>query len=148
MGKLSKYTATGLVSTTQAIFRELTGNHLGSKSRKSLFYTGDFNLEETRLVPEAAKFPEADTLILESTYFGEDYIPQKETEKKFIESIWNTLEIESTALLPVFAIGRIQEILMLLNTHGIRAYVDSMGRDMYKIGVDAYASAKGELFTF
>jgi putative mRNA 3-end processing factor len=110
-----------------------SGIHLESESGESLFYTGDFNLEETRLVPGADKFPEADTLVLESTYFGEDHIPRKETEERFIESIIDTLEIGGTAIIPAFAIGRTQEILMLLDAHGIRAYVDGMGRDVYKI---------------
>jgi len=110
-----------------------SGIRLESESGESLFYTGDFNLKETRLVPGAAEFPEADTLVLESTYFGEDHIPRKETEERFIESILDTLDKGGTALIPAFAIGRTQEILMLLDAHGIRAYVDGMGRDVYKI---------------
>ncbi|WP_292374890.1 MBL fold metallo-hydrolase [Methanosarcina sp. UBA411] len=110
-----------------------SGIFLESESGESLFYTGDFNLKETRLVPGAIKFPEADTLILESTYFGEDHIPRKETEERFIESVLDTLDRGGTALIPAFAIGRTQEILMLLDAHGIQAYVDGMGRDVYKI---------------
>ncbi len=110
-----------------------SGIFLESESGESLFYTGDFNIKETRLVPGATKFPEADTLILESTYFGEDHIPRKETEERFIESVLDTLDRGGTALIPVFAIGRTQEILMLLDAHGIQAYVDGMGRDVYKI---------------
>jgi putative mRNA 3-end processing factor len=106
---------------------------LESESGESLFYTGDFNIEETRLVPGAAEFPEADTLIIESTYFGEDHIPRNETEERFIESVTETVDRGGTALIPAFAIGRTQEILMLLDAHGIRAYVDGMGRDVYKI---------------
>ncbi|WP_048170351.1 MBL fold metallo-hydrolase [Methanosarcina sp. 2.H.A.1B.4] len=109
------------------------GIHLESESGESLFYTGDFSLQETRLVPGAEKFPEADTLVLESTYFGEEHIPRKETEERFIESVRETLERGGTALIPAFAIGRTQEILMLLDAHGIRAYVDGMGREVYKI---------------
>jgi putative mRNA 3-end processing factor len=110
-----------------------SGIFLESESGESLFYTGDFSLKETRLVPGAAEFPEADTLILESTYFGEEHIPRKETEERFIESILSTIDRGGTALIPAFAIGRTQEILMLLDAHGIQAYVDGMGRDVYKI---------------
>jgi putative mRNA 3-end processing factor len=110
-----------------------SGIFLEAKSGESLFYTGDFSLQETRLVHGAAEFPEADTLILESTYFGEDHIPRKETEERFIESVLDTLDRGGTALIPAFAIGRTQEILMLLDAHGIQAYVDGMGRDVYKI---------------
>jgi putative mRNA 3-end processing factor len=110
-----------------------SGIYLESESGESLFYTGDFNLKETRLVPGAAELPEADTLVLESTYFGEEHLPREETEKKFIESVLDTLERGGTALIPAFAIGRTQEILMLLDAYGIRAYVDGMGLDVYKI---------------
>ena len=110
-----------------------SGIYLESESGESLFYTGDFSLKETRLVQGAENFPEANTLVLESTYFGEDHIPRKETEERFIESIHETLERGGTALIPAFAIGRTQEILMLLDAHGIRAYVDGMGREVYKI---------------
>ena len=110
-----------------------SGIHLESESGESLFYTGDLNLQETRLVPGAEEFPEADTLVLESTYFGEEHIPRKETEERFIESVLDTLERGGTAIIPAFAIGRTQEILMLLDAHGIRAYVDGMGREVYKI---------------
>ncbi|HWR26046.1 MAG TPA: MBL fold metallo-hydrolase [Methanosarcina sp.] len=110
-----------------------SGIFLESESGESLFYTGDFNLDETRLVPGAEPFPETDTLVLESTYFGEDHIPRKETEERFIESIQETVDIGGTALIPAFAIGRTQEILMLLDAYGIKAYVDGMGRDVYKI---------------
>jgi len=110
-----------------------SGIHLESESGESLFYTGDFSMKETRLVPGAEKFPEADTLVLESTYFGEEHIPRKETEERFIGSVIETLERGGTALIPAFAIGRTQEILMLLDAHGITAYVDGMGRDVYKL---------------
>jgi putative mRNA 3-end processing factor len=109
------------------------GIYLEAETGESLFYTGDFSLTETRLVPGASDFPETDTLILESTYFGEDHIPRKETEERFIESIYETLDRGGTALIPAFAIGRTQEVLMLLEAHGIQAYVDGMGRDVYKI---------------
>jgi putative mRNA 3-end processing factor len=110
-----------------------SGIHLESERGESLFYTGDFSLKETRLVHGAVEFPEAETLVIESTYFEKDHIPRKETEEKFIESVLDTLEKGGTALIPAFAIGRTQEILMLLDAHGIRAHVDGMGLDVYKI---------------
>jgi putative mRNA 3-end processing factor len=110
-----------------------SGIYLESDLNESFFYTGDFNLQETRLVPGAAEFPEADTLMLESTYFGEEHVPREETEARFIESVLDTLDRGGTALIPAFAIGRTQEILMLLDAHRIRAYVDGMGQEVYKI---------------
>lgn len=109
------------------------GIYLETEKGETLFYTGDLSLKETRLVPGAEPFPEAETLVVESTYFGEDHPPRKETEKLFIESVLETLDLGGTVLVPAFAIGRTQEILLLLNASGITPYVDGMGKEVYKI---------------
>lgn len=110
-----------------------TGIHLETEKGESLFYTGDLSLKETRLVFGAEPFPEAETLVVESTYFGENHPPRKETEELFIESVLETLDMGGMALIPAFAIGRTQEILLLLDAFGIRPYVDGMGKEVYKI---------------
>ncbi|WP_205804317.1 MBL fold metallo-hydrolase [Methanolobus halotolerans] len=110
-----------------------TSIYLEGKDSKSLFYTGDINTLDTRLVSGAADFPDADTLIIESTYFGEEHLPRKEIEKAFIDSLRDTLDMGGNVIIPAFAIGRTQEILMLLDAHGIRAYVDGMGVAAYKL---------------
>ncbi len=108
------------------------GIHLEDPDGQSLFYTGDISTTDTRLVSGAKEFPKADTLIIESTYFSVDHPPRKETEERFIESLYATLDIGGTVLIPAFAIGRTQEIMMLLQSEGIPAYVDGMGVRMYK----------------
>jgi len=107
--------------------------YLEGKDSRSLFYTGDINTLDTRLVFGAGDFPDADTLIIESTYFGKDHPPRKEMENAFIDSLMDTLNIGGNVIIPAFAIGRTQEILMLLESHGIRAYVDGMGVSAYKL---------------
>ncbi|MDK2892061.1 MBL fold metallo-hydrolase [Methanohalophilus sp.] len=108
------------------------GIYLEDPTGKSLFYTGDISTTDTRLVSGAKEFPEADVLIIESTYYSVDHPPRKETERKFIESLYETLDIGGTVLIPAFAIGRTQEIMMLLQSEGIPAYVDGMGLRMFK----------------
>ncbi len=107
--------------------------HLRNKENKSIFYTGDINTLDTRLVSGATDLPDSDVLITESTYFGDEHPPRKEVEKKFIDSLMDTLNIGGNVIIPAFAIGRTQEILMLLDAHGIRAYVDGMGIQAYRI---------------
>lgn len=107
--------------------------YLESKEGESLYYTGDLSLQPTRLVEGAEKFPGAETLVVESTYFGEDHVPREETEAAFIESVWETLDRGGTAVVPAFAIGRTQEVLMVLEAHGIPVYVDGMGREVSKL---------------
>ena len=107
--------------------------YIESEKGESLFYTGDINTEDTRLVAGAKEFPDADTLVLESTYFAEDHPDRKETEAAFIDSLTRTLDIGGTVLIPAFAIGRTQEIVMLLDEYGIHPYVDGMGVSVYKM---------------
>lgn len=106
---------------------------LKDKEGKSLYYTGDINTADTRLVSGAVEFPDTGVLITESTYFGDEHPPRREVEKQFIDSVMDTLDIGGTVIVPAFAIGRTQEILMLLDAHGIRSYVDGMGVHAYKI---------------
>ena len=106
---------------------------LKDKEDRSLYYTGDINTSDTRLVSGAVEFPDTDVLITESTYFGSEHPPRKEVENQFIDSVMDTLDIGGTVIVPAFAIGRTQEILMLLAANGIRPYVDGMGVRAYKV---------------
>ena len=94
----------------------------------SLFYTGDFKDINTRLLNRNDDdYPSADILLVESTYYGDNHPDRGELEKKFIDSVRATLDVGGTALIPCFAIGRTQEILMLLHRYGIDPVVDGMG---------------------
>ncbi|MFP4654848.1 MAG: MBL fold metallo-hydrolase [Methanohalobium sp.] len=107
--------------------------YIETEERESILYTGDINTLDTRLLFGADKLPEADTLIIESTYFGENHTPRKKLESAFIESVKNTLDIGGNVIIPAFAIGRTQEILMLLDSYGINTHVDGMGLQAYSI---------------
>lgn len=94
----------------------------------NLFYTGDIKLEDTRLLRKAdTNLPEVDVLIIESTYFGKNHPDRRELERRFVASIEETLDAGGHAIVPCFAIGRTQEIVMVLHAHGITPYVDGMG---------------------
>jgi putative mRNA 3-end processing factor len=100
----------------------------------NILYTGDIKLEETRLLePAYTDFPETDILIVESTYFGVEHPNRKELERAFVESILETLANKGHVIIPAFAVGRTQEVLMILEDYGITPYVDGMGRDVCSI---------------
>ncbi len=100
----------------------------------NILYTGDIKLEDTRLLEGAdTDFPETDILIIESTYFGVEHPERRELEKLFVESVVETIDNGGYAIIPAFAVGRTQEIMMILTKHGITPYVDGMGRDVTKI---------------
>lgn len=98
---------------------------------KTILYTGDFNTEDTRLVGGCEKkLPEVDVLITESTYANRDHMPRKTQEKQLIRDINATLANSGTAIVSNFAISRTQEVMLVLEEHGIDypLYMDGMAK--------------------
>jgi Cft2 family RNA processing exonuclease len=89
---------------------------------KRIFYTGDVNFEDQTLM-RAAKFPEEniDVLVMETTR-GDGPVPagftRKSEEARFIGALQAALDGGGPVLIPVFALGKTQELLALL--HGAR----------------------------
>jgi KH/beta-lactamase-domain protein len=84
----------------------------------NIVYTGDFKYARTRLLePAAATFPRAETLIMESTYGApNDVVPtREETEQQLIETLRTTIQLGGKALIPILAVGRAQEIMIVLD---------------------------------
>ncbi len=85
---------------------------------KRLFYTGDVNFEDQTLM-RGAKFPveNIDVLVMETTR-GDSPVPPGFTrtaeEARFIETLQAALDDGSPVLIPVFALGKTQELLALL----------------------------------
>lgn len=86
---------------------------------KKLLYTGDISMRNTRIMEGAARGVHAENLIVESTYGGkEDILPSaKDSMKKFVDSINETLKEGGFVLVPSFAVGRAQEILLALEDY-------------------------------
>lgn len=100
----------------------------------NILYSGDIRLEETRLLEGAdTNYPHTDILIVESTYFGTEHPDRKELERAFVESIIDTIDMGGHAIIPAFAVGRTQEVLMILEKYGITPYVDGMGKEVSRI---------------
>ena len=80
-------------------------------------FSGDIHYDDTRLFNGAVNdFPRVETLVLESTYGGRnDYqTDQEDSERKLKHTLSNTLERGGTVLIPAFAVGRSQEIMLVL----------------------------------
>ncbi|MBB6401237.1 putative metal-dependent RNase [Methanococcus maripaludis] len=102
------------------------GHILGSSSLyldidgKKLLYTGDINEIETRTLRAAdTDFDEIDTIIIESTYGSPlDIKPaRKVLEKQLIDEISETIDNGGKVIIPVFAVGRSQEIIVVINNY-------------------------------
>ncbi|ABU81193.1 beta-CASP ribonuclease aCPSF1 [Ignicoccus hospitalis] len=81
----------------------------------NLVYTGDFKYGYTRLLDKAnTQFPRVEAVIMESTYGTQDLPPRELAERLLIDIINKTIEKGGFVLIPVLAVGRAQEILLLL----------------------------------
>jgi len=110
--------------------------HIG-EGLHNLVYTGDIKYGFTKLFePANTAFPRIETLFMESTYGGRgDVMPSRQdTDKLLMEQIHKTIQNKGKVLIPVFAVGRSQEIMLVLEeyalTHGesfeCPVYIDGM----------------------
>ncbi|MGC8648399.1 MAG: MBL fold metallo-hydrolase [Candidatus Micrarchaeia archaeon] len=107
---------------------------LDAKENKRILYTGDFKLQPQTL-HSGAKIVKSDILAIESTYAYKDHPDRKELIREFIKKVKEILENGGNVLLPVFAVGRGQEILSVLYENGLAesVYVDGMVREATRI---------------
>jgi len=84
-----------------------------------ILFTGDYSRENDRhLIPaQVPKNTKVDVLITESTYGIASHIPRLEREASLMKSITQILNRGGRALLPVFALGRAQELLLILDEY-------------------------------
>lgn len=102
--------------------------HFG-KGDYNFVYTGDFKYQKTRLLEKAAvKFPRVESLLIESTYGGpQDRIPSRQESEKELKQILNsTLKRGGKVLVPVLAVGRAQELLIVLEEYINKGFIDKV----------------------
>jgi hypothetical protein len=93
--------------------------HIG-EGLHNVVYTGDFKFGRTMLLePATCSFPRAESLIMESTYGGpDDVMSDRETvEGKLARIVNETAERGGRVLVPTLAVGRAQEIMLVLNAY-------------------------------
>lgn len=79
--------------------------------------TGDMKFEKSWLFNAAVnRFPRVETLVMESTYGGyHDMQPSRtEASVQLRQTLVRTLELGGRVLVPVFAVGRSQEVMLVL----------------------------------
>lgn len=105
---------------------------------RSLLYTGDYNTASSRTTEglRLADLPQADVLITESTYGGDTHPARKTQETALIKAIAAVVGAGGNVLIPAFALGRAQEILLAIRTSAIfqkldiPIYVDGLVRSV------------------
>jgi len=100
--------------------------HFG-KGGFNFIYTGDFKYQKTRLLEKAAvKFPRVEALLIESTYGGpQDRIPSRQDSERDLRQILNsTIKRGGKILIPVLAVGRAQELIIVLEEFISKGIID------------------------
>ena len=83
-----------------------------------VLYTGDFSLEGERHLRGAEIPPIApDVLIVESTHGITRTEPREEREYRFIECVKRIIQRGGRCLIPILALGRVQELLIILEEY-------------------------------
>lgn len=91
--------------------------HVG-EGLHNIVYTGDYKYARTMLLEAATtEFPRVETIITECTYGGpDDIMPSRvEAEERLTGVVNDTLERKGKVLIPVPAVGRAQEIMLILD---------------------------------
>jgi Cft2 family RNA processing exonuclease len=108
---------------------------------RSLLYTGDYNTTSSRTTDglKLASLPTADILITESTY-GSDTHPSRRTqESELIDAIVEVVRAGGNVLIPAFALGRAQEIILAIRTSAafhsanVPVFVDGLVREVTEL---------------
>ena len=117
-------TVTEIAADTRLTFQN-AGHILGSAvshfhvdgTEDDVVFSGDIHYDDTKLFNGAENsFPDADALIMESTYGKHDDIKddQVNAEEQLKAAINETYERGGKTVIPAFAVGRSQEIMLVL----------------------------------
>ena len=104
----------------------------------SLFYSGDFSSFAQRTI-EGIRIPRLrpDVTIVETTYGNQLHANRQTEEKRLVNLIAECLQKKHKILIPAFALGRAQEVLLILRAAiqngelpSVPVYADGMVRDI------------------
>jgi putative mRNA 3-end processing factor len=110
-----------------ATMYEINGN------QTSLF-TGDLHTLTTDLV-WGARPVKCDTLFIESTYAGRQHPERLKSEYAFLKKVEQVVNRGGIALVPSFAVGRTQDIILTLAKARHEVWLDGMGKKVNSIYV-------------
>ena len=107
--------------------------HIETPERKILL-SGDFDTRDSPLT-RGAQPVKTDTLFVEGTYGGRNHPPLQEEELRFINHVQRVIDRGGKVLIPAFANGRTQDVVMRLYKHlpHLNVHVDGMGKRIAKM---------------
>ena len=110
-----------------ATMYEVNGN-------QTLLFTGDLHTLTTDLV-WGARPVKCDTLFVESTYAGRQHPERLKSEYAFLKKVEQVVDRGGLALVPSFAVGRTQDIILTLAKARHEVWLDGMGKKVNSIYV-------------
>ncbi len=117
------YFNAGHIPGSASILLELEG--------KRILYSGDINLTDSMLMsPAKPDYGPVDVLIVESTYGYRDLPSRMSVAKDLLRNIKRVIKRGGSVLIPVFAVGRAQEILQVLSLEDwdVPIYFDGLSK--------------------
>jgi Cft2 family RNA processing exonuclease len=105
----------------------------------TLLHTGDISVTDQRTVKglDVQTLPQADVMICEGTYGNRTHTNRKEEEHKLAETVQSVLARGGRILCPAFAVGRAQEVVLVLKAYRasgqvspVPIYLDGMVRSV------------------
>jgi putative mRNA 3-end processing factor len=95
---------------------------------KRILFTGDIKFLDTKLMAGAdTDFKDIDVLISEATYSYTNHPERGAIENALKKIVQETIYGGGVCLVPAFAVGRAQELLLILHELGVPLYIDGMG---------------------
>ncbi|MFO8132741.1 MAG: MBL fold metallo-hydrolase [Thermoplasmatota archaeon] len=104
----------------------IPGSLMFKEENTGVLIACDLNTIDSRLVAGAEPVS-CDTLLMEGTYAGQNHPPRRELEQQFLDTVDDVVARGGTAIIPAFAVGRTQEVAMLLADSGHEVWLDGMG---------------------
>jgi len=110
-------------------------------SEGSIFYSGDISMTNQHTVLGAA-VPKLrpDVMLIESTYGDKLHANRQIEENRLVEMVNEVISRGGKILIPAFALGRAQEIILILrraknrgDLKGLKIYVDGMVKDICRV---------------
>ncbi|MDE1764279.1 MAG: beta-CASP ribonuclease aCPSF1 [Thaumarchaeota archaeon] len=120
--------------------------HIGNGNH-NFVYTGDLKYGKSMLFESASwNFPRVETLLIESTYGAKEDIQatREEVESAFIKSVNETLRNGGKVLIPIPAVGRAQELMMVIDQYMKAGHL--MEAPVFTEGMIAEATAIHEAY--
>jgi putative mRNA 3-end processing factor len=93
----------------------------------SYLFTSDLNTIDTQL-SLGAKPVKCKYLFIEGTYAGREHVKREFVERKFLAKIEEVVDRGGKVIIPVFAVGRAQEIMLVLQKAPYSKWLDGMSK--------------------